>query len=178
MGDAVSDRPSVPKLKPIGSEAGPLPELSAGAKDRSAPEKNAPLPEPELKRDISPAKIEKLVGEVEKKKSSRRKSALNAHLAELLSQPAYSDDGEPVFIGEGDDRRHATYEEVVALRLVQRAASGDKDSIREVFDRQVGKPVQSIDMRTVNVDVAAQVDDVARARLNQLAKAAVGGNGE
>lgn len=170
VGRPVTDRPVVPKLQPIGADTVRLPEPPAKPKKKAGAEiKPGPR--------VPPTKVEKLIGEVEKKKPARRKSALNAHLAELLAQPAYTDEGDPIYLGEGGDRRHATYEEVVALRLVQRAASGDKDSIREVFDRQVGRPVQSIDMRTVNIDVPAQVDEVARARLNQLAQAAVGGDG-
>lgn len=67
----------------------------------------------------------------------------------------YEHDKEMEFLG-------MTNAEVIAVKMARMAASGDKEAIRELWDRTLGRPKQSVESKTVRMTYEDVLKEMAR----------------
>lgn len=92
-----------------------------------------------------------------------RKEALNELTRHALSQP-YEGEWDPVAQEYVKDPRFEgmTKAEVMEHRLIDKAAAGNVEAIREIKDRLMGKPKQQVESKNLNISYEDFLAELAR----------------
>lgn len=103
----------------------------------------------------------------------KRTDLVRSHLEEMAGHLARDLGGN--LITNPETGEYMTYEEATAQSLWVRAAGGDKDAQKEVLDRLLGRPTQSVDVNQhTTLDATERISDIARKRVNSFTRSVAG----
>jgi len=156
MAHPPSTRPKFAKLPPPPTnQTGQVPDV------RPEPPKEAVLPKASTTEP-------KTVKGKKRKKTLRIKQEIDR----LMDDQAIGLDYEPVL--HPVTKQPMTFEQAIALSMMVKSATGDKDATREVLDRMLGKAPQSLDVHQHGtIETTERVSDIARNSINAAADRAI-----